>query len=151
MKMKKLLIFMLVLGMASVASATLTTGWYYAWSWTDDNGGVVMVGDVITVEIFAGDSVQAAPILETVLNVSGAASASNFNLSTPGDWAYIDPTNGISSDGFGGFDVKVSGALSAGKVPINESIYSFKFTTLEVGVVTIDAVSGNWSTFTAVP
>jgi hypothetical protein len=148
--MKKLLIFMLVFVMASSASATLTTGWYYAWEWTDDNAGDVVVGDTISVEIFAGDSVIASPILNTVLNVSDAASASNFALTTTSDWSYQDPTNGISSDGSGGYDVKVSGNLNAGKVPIDQSIYSFQFVTDAVGTVVIDAVSGNWSTYTAV-
>lgn len=147
--MKKLLVLMLVFVMASVASAGLTTGWYYSWSWTDDNGEDVEVGDTISVEIFAGDSVIASPILDTVLNVDDAASATNFALTTTGDWSYKDPTNGISSDGSGGYNVLVSGNLNAGKVPKDASIYSFQFVTDAVGTVTIDAVSGNWSTFTA--
>ena len=149
--MKKLLVFMLVLGMTSMASAALQTGWYYSWEWIDDNGGDVLVGDTISVEISAGDSVQAAPILNTVLNVSDAASASNFVLADAStNWDYQDPTNGIHSDGSGGYDVKVSGTLLTGKIAVNDLIYSFKFVTDALGIVVIDAVSGNWTTYTAV-
>ena len=146
--MKKLLIFMLVFGMASVASAVLTEyqGYYFKMGVTTPT--VIYIGDTVSVEILAGTNVGGvSEMIETVLNVSEAATISAITVSIPGDWSASFVSTSASGDGF---NANVEGILPL-PISAGDSIYSFSFTTLQEGTVTIDAVSGQWHGFTAEP
>ena len=74
--MKKLLILMLVLGMASTAPAVLVSSvqTYYFGMDMSASGTTFDIGDTILIEIYAGDTVAVSDMLTTVLNIDYAAS-----------------------------------------------------------------------------
>lgn len=143
--MKKLLALVLILAMASSASAVLTSYQGYYMKMVIDAPAVIGIGDTVGVEIFAGDSADVPEMLNTVLNVDAAASISAITISTTGDWSFLNENNGATVNG-SGYDVFVDGTLPSA-IAAGSSIYSFSFTTSGVGTVTIDAVSGSWATF----
>ena len=145
--MKKLLALVLILVMASSASAVLTSYQGYYFEMVIDAPAVIGIGDTVSVEILAGDSVV-SEMLSTVLNVDAGATVSALTVSIPGDWSWLNSGNGTASDGGDGYNVSLDGTVPEA-IAAGDSIYSFSFTTLEAGTVTIDAVSGSWSTFAA--
>jgi len=144
--MKKFLTLFLVLAVASSASAVSTEYQGYYFKMVIDAPAEIGIGDTVGVEILAGDSIV-SEMLTTVLNVDAGASISALTISNPGAWSWLNPTNGATVSG-GGYNVNVDGTLPA-DIAAGSSIYSFSFTTLAAGTVTIDAVSGAWSTFAA--
>ena len=149
--MRKLLIFMLVLGLASSASAVLQTSdqTYYFQMETSASGVGFGTGDTITIEIFTGDTQAVTDMLETVLNIDSAASASVAVISNPGDWSTA-PIPTTTPDGSGGYNVNISGAIAIGGIAVDTSLYTVQFVGGGPGTVTIDAVSGTWSGWPAV-
>ena len=147
--MKKLLIFMLVLGMASMASAVTVPSDQTFYFQMDISGPQAdfYTGDTITIDIYAGDTIAVTDMLSTVLNISTAASAGTATISNAGDWG--TPPTGINltttADGSGGFNVNVHGIVAAAGIPTGASIYSVSFVAGAAGTVTIDAASGTWS------
>jgi len=142
--MKKLLALVLVLAVASSASAVPISLQGYYFEMVIDAPAVIYPGNTVSVEIFAGEA--AVPeMLSTVLNVSAAASISAITISNPGAWSWLNENNGATASG-DGYNVFVDGTLPAA-IASGESIYSFSFTMLAVSTFTIDAVSGSWGTF----
>ncbi len=150
--MKKLLIFMLVLGMASAASAALvssTQGYYFRMDITAP-ATTIVVGDTVTIEIFVGtDPTGTSTMLSTVLNIDAATSAVAPAISNTGDWSWLNPSNGTTADGSGGYNVNVDGTLPSAILPTGSSIYSVSFVANGVGTVTVDATSGSWDALAA--
>lgn len=149
--MKKLVILMLVFGLAVSANAALvssTQGYYFRMDITGPTA-TPNVGDTLTVEIFAGtDPTGAGTMLNTVLNIDQASSIGAVTISNAGDWSVApNPSTSVAGSGF---DVNVNGNPAVvGGIPTGNSIYSVSFVAVE-GVVTVDADAGQWDSLTAV-
>ena len=146
--MKKLLVLVLVLCVATMANAALISSTQGSLFRMDITGAsaTVNAGDTLTVQIFAGSDLAVSSMLDTVLNISKAASVGAITQSSAAQWS----TYGSSKTAAGaGFNVNVNGTLPA-DIATGASIYSFTFVTGAAGIVTIDAVSGLWSGSTAV-
>ena len=143
---------MLVLGMASTASAVLVSSaqTYYFKMEISAPGTETdfFVGDTVTIQLFAGDTIPVTDMLNTVLNISEATSAAVATISRPGDWS-VPPIPTTTADGGGGWNVNISGAPVMAGIPTNASIYSISFVANGAGVVIIDATSGSWSGYDA--
>ena len=147
--MKKFLILMLVLCLASAANAVVvstTQGYYYEME-VSATSSTIDVGDTVTVEISAGtDSTGTSAMLGTILNISAASSATVATISNSGDWS-VAPVPTTTASG-GGYNVNVSGTPLTTGIPTGNSIYTVTFVAV-AGNVTIDATGGNWDGFTA--
>jgi len=155
--MKKLLIFMLVLGMASTASAVLvpSTQTFYFQMEISAPGTDFEIGDTVTIDIYAGDTAAVTDMLGTVLNISEATSAAVATISSSAHWNIepVVPPDGTlttTADGGGGWNVNVSGLVATVGIPTNDLIYTVTFVANGAGVVIIDAASGTWSGYEAV-
>ena len=147
--MKKVLVLMLVLGIASLANAALvssTQGSLFRMDITAP-AATVTTGDTVTVEIFVGADAPVGAMLNTVLNIDDAGSIGSITQSNAAHWgSYVAAT---SADGSGGYNVNINGTVVTAGIPANTSIYSISFVAGLPGTVTIDAVSGTWDTYTA--
>ena len=148
--MTKLLILMLVLGMASTASAVVVPSpqtYYFAMD-ISGPGTDFVTGDTITIDIYAGDTVPVTAMFDTVLNISAAAGIGSITQGSPASWTTYNATT--SADGMGGFNVNVNGNQVTAGIPVDALVYSVSFTAGAAGEVIIDATVGNWSGNTAV-
>ena len=148
--MKKVLVLTLVLAMASLASAVVTTtsqGYYFEMEITTPSVALTAAtGDIVSVEIFAGTS-GVSEMLDTVLNVSEVASISALSVTAGNPWSFLNVSNGMTASG-SGYNVNVDGTLTAA-ITAGNSIYSFNFIAGPVGTVTVDATGGSWHGFPA--
>ena len=148
MTKKLTLIAIALLAIAPFANAALVSSTQGSLFRMDITGtsATVNAGDTLTIQIFAGSDLAVSSMLNTVLNISKAASVGAITQSNAGSWSTYDATTSVSG---AGFNVNVNGTLPA-DIATGASIYSFTFVTGAAGIVTIDAVSGIWSGSTAV-
>lgn len=135
--MKKLLILSLVLGVASMASA----GWYY----TTDAPADALVGDDITVDIYIGSSVPA----DVLTNPHVAVTNGTVTGATLATGVWTEGTTPVLTFDAGG--VLVSNAVISTGIPTGTLLLSIDITADVAGTLIVDADSGTWSGFDAVP
>ena len=143
--MKKFVVLLLVLGLASAANAALvsaTQGYYFDLEVTGPQA-IPLVDDTLTVTVSSGSDVAVSAMTDTVLNVSSASGIGSITQLNSGDWSTWVATT--STDGSGGYNVNVNGTTSG--VAVDRGIYSFTFVVDDSWI--LDATAGTWDTWTA--
>ncbi len=146
--MKKLLILMLILGLASAASAAVvssTQGYYFDLAVTGPTA-TANVGDELLISIYGGSDVDVGAMVSTVLNIDKASAVGTVTQGSVPNW--IDESfTGTTSTSGSGYNVNVSGGINT-SITAGNLVYSVTFTAV-AGTVTIDATGGTWDTWAA--
>ena len=134
--MKKLVILMVMI----ISTASFANPWF---DWTVSASGDVALGTTVDVQIIAGSTVPANTFVDATLNVSGGSFVASQVFGGDG-WLTVSLVQSVKGDGF---DLVLNGQAAGTTPPVaaGEVIYEFSFTADVMGLVVVDAASGQWA------